>query len=358
LQTKRKLEDIMYGRMRSPVWEMLLFLLSLVYGMLVRSRHALFAFHVLAKKKLPCSVISVGNITLGGTGKTPMVVHIAEILSKHGKRPLVVSRGYGRSNEGETVVVSDGRSILADPKVGGDEPVLIAGKLDGIPVVVGNSRYESSLLALERFAPDTVILDDGFQHVQLRRDLDIVLVDAAVPLDQLKLFPAGILREPLRSLKRSTAVVITKAGQNDDLDRIRLAIRRHSRAEIFTSRMVPIDLKRCDDHAGMPLSALSGARVIAFSGIARPESFTSFLRSLGADVVNERAYQDHYQYTDDDLAAVRKTAADEKAEMIVTTEKDAVRLQRLNAQGVWALRIRMEVVERERWERFLMRGLV
>jgi tetraacyldisaccharide 4'-kinase len=199
-----------------------------MYRTAVLMRNALYKRGTLKTRKLPCRVISIGNLTLGGTGKTPMVVAVAGFLSENRKRPAVVSRGYGRQDETRILVVSDGRSLLVDARTGGDEPVLIGSKLSDVPVVVGNKRYEAAQYALKLFNPDIVILDDGFQHLQLRRDLDIVLVDAADPFGNGKLFPAGILREPVTALRRAHAVVITRADASGSVEELRENIRRIS----------------------------------------------------------------------------------------------------------------------------------
>ena len=207
----------MYGRTRSPFWEAALTLLSAPYGFAVSVRHALYTLRVLKRKRLECAVISVGNITLGGTGKTPAVVHIAGFLLKHQRRLVVISRGYGRTDEASVRVVSDGNKLLVDAHIGGDEPVLIASKLPLVPVVVGRDRHQAALEACSRYHPDVVILDDGFQHVQLRRTLDIVLVNARDPFGNGKLFPAGILREPIQALHRAHAVLISGVEDGADL---------------------------------------------------------------------------------------------------------------------------------------------
>jgi tetraacyldisaccharide 4'-kinase len=344
----------MYGRKKSFFWGLALSALSWVYGAAVRIRRMLFALRILKREALACPVISVGNLTLGGTGKTPTVIQIADLLLRKGKHPVVVSRGYGRKNESEMLVVSDGRSMLVDSQIGGDEPVLIGSKLPGVPVVVGRNRFHAAQDALQRFHSDVVILDDGFQHIQLNRSLDIVLVDAGDPFGNGKLFPAGILREPLSELKRAHAVLITKAGLPNDAARLKEIISEKTRARIFTSRLVPLDIIDCCSGTSRSLSSLQGANVIALSGIARPASFTSLLKSLGASVAAEYIYPDHYVFQKSDFEAVYKKAIYAKVDMIITTEKDAVRLRSLNPEGIYALRVELSVHERDEWERMLL----
>jgi tetraacyldisaccharide 4'-kinase len=353
LLNKEYIEDIMYGRRSSRVLGTLLYFLSLVYGVLIRLRTGAYAAGLFRTKKLPCRVISVGNITLGGTGKTPTVINIAGLMQQHGKQPLVLSRGYGRKDESATTVVSDGSSLFLDTAACGDEPSLIANRLARVPVVVGSDRFRAGTFAVGRFHPGCIILDDGFQHIRLERDLNIALIDASDPFGRGMLFPAGILREPLSALERADIIVITKA-QEGDVASLTETIRKHTTARIFTARYVPRD---CIDAASgeiRPLTALNGAAVFAFAGIARPESLASLLGSLGAVVKGTAWYPDHHRYTKSELARVFQSAADSRATMVVTTEKDSVRLKDMAPEGVWALRIDLEVHEKASWERVLV----
>ncbi len=347
----------MQGKRTSHFWGAVLSALSVLYGITVSLRRLLFGLHLFKRKKISRPVISVGNLTLGGTGKTPTVIQIAQLLTRNNRRPVVVSRGYGRKDETEIIVVSDGQSVLVDTRTGGDEPVMIGSKLPGVPVVVGSRRYSAALHALQRFSPDVVVLDDGFQHIRLKRDIDIVLLDAGNPFGNGRLFPAGVLREPINALKRAHAVLITKADTSADIGKLKERIRQHTRARIFTSRLVPVDLIDYRSSDIRPLTVLRGSKVLALSGIARPDSFTSLLKALGADIAAECTYRDHFDYQKSDLAAVFRKAADEKITMIVTTEKDAIRLNRLHSDGIWALRIELIVAENDEWEAFLLEGL-
>jgi tetraacyldisaccharide 4'-kinase len=347
----------MYGRTRSLLLGPVLAALSALYGAAVSLRTVLYQRGILKGHTLPCPVISIGNVTLGGTGKTPMVLAVAGFFAKKGRHPAVVSRGYGRNNESETLVVSDGVTVFTNSRQGGDEPVLMGSKLAGVPVIVGAGRYEAALFALERFKSDLVILDDGFQHLKLRRDRDIVLVDAGDPFGNEKLFPAGILRERVASLKRAQAVVITRADTAREIETLKGRIRSITRAQVFTSVQRPVDLVDCRAGSPKPLSVLRGATVLVFSGIARPATFLAMVGSLGASIGEACAYPDHYEYRKSDLAEVYKKAADHRASMIVTTEKDAVRLRELKPDGIWALRIELVVAEREEWETFLLNSL-
>ncbi len=344
----------MYGRKNARMLEVVLVFLSMIYGTLVWLRKTLYALRLLKVRRLSVRVISIGNITLGGTGKTPAVISIAELLLRHGKRPVVLSRGYGRQDESMIVAVSDGRGRLADCKIAGDEPCLIGARVPGLPVVAGSDRHKAGAFALREFGPDTIILDDGFQHIRLERNLDIVLLDASVPFGNRRLFPAGILREPLSGLGRCQAVLITRAHAAKDMETFKAEIQKHCKAKIFTSRHEPLELIDITSEEVRPVTALRGTKALAFSGIAKPGAFISVLRSLGADVRAEASYPDHYRYDKSDLAALFKRAADVKASIIVTTEKDGVRLKHMKPDGIWALRIGLEVLEKDEWERMIL----
>jgi tetraacyldisaccharide 4'-kinase len=351
---KSHIEDVMYGRRRSLFTGTILRILSIPYGLAVRFRRFYYLCAPFLIKKVAQRVISVGNITLGGTGKTPAVMQIAELLQRHQKKPVVISRGYGRHNESSIVVVSDGNKVLVDAETGGDEPVLIGSKLTDVPVVVCSDRHRAALLAHDKFGNDTVILDDGFQHARLQRDLDIVLIDAADPFGNGRLFPAGILREPLSALRRANAILITHVDGSAELESVKRKIRLHTQARIFTSHQVPSGIVDVVTGEVKPLSVLRDTAVLAFSGIARPAAFTTMLRSLGALVKAEYTYHDHYEYAASDIAAIKQRASNEKAGMIITTEKDAVRIKGLGPAGIWALRIVLNVVENREWEAVLL----
>jgi tetraacyldisaccharide 4'-kinase len=357
LGSKEYIKDVIYGRKSPVVPGALLFFLSLMYGLFLRLRRRAYAWGILRTKKLPLRVISVGNLTLGGTGKTPTVIQIAGLLRRKGKRPVVLSRGYGRADESRIVIVSDGGAAVMDPVSGGDEPALISSRLPGVPVVAGSDRYYAGMTALERFAPDVAVLDDGFQHIQLARDLNIVLIDGADPFGTGKLFPAGILREPLAALDRADIVLITRADQAVDLDSLKKTIGALTRARVFTGRYVPRDLAEVASRETMPLASLRGAPVLAFAGIARPDSLVSLLKDLGAEVKVTASYPDHYRYVKPDLDGLARKALDVKAAMLVTTEKDAVRLKGMAPKGIWALTIDLEVIESDDWEEVILSGL-
>jgi len=345
-----------YGRKSSGILGALLFFISLLYGMAIRLRVRTYSWGLLKTRGLPIPVISIGNITLGGTGKTPAAVNVLGILLKHGRKPVVLSRGYGRSDRSAVLVVSDGIAKVLDPVSGGDEPVLMAGRHPRVPVVVGADRYRSGTVAIERFHPDIAILDDGFQHIRLKRDLNIVLIDAVDPFGSGRLFPAGILREPLTALRRADIVLITRADRTENIVQLKETIGRYTDARIFTARYSPRDLMDVATGETRPLDFLAGKPVFAFAGIARPDSFLSLLRTLGAVVTGTAVYRDHYSYTRSDLAGLVRQAGERNAALLATTEKDGVKLNNMAPEGIWAVRIDLEVVESSAWEETLLKA--
>jgi tetraacyldisaccharide 4'-kinase len=323
---------------------------ALLYGRLVAAKRALYRRGVLEARRAPLPVLCVGNLSLGGTGKTPMVEYVSRLLMQQGLRVAIVSRGYRRETPArQLVVVSDGRQILASAREGGDEPQLLARTLPGVAVVVCSSRYRGALYLAERKMCDVVVLDDGFQHWQLARQGDIVLVDATVELSRMRLFPAGTLREPPSALGRARAVVHTKVDAA-------LSHYEANRAEVsrlapevaqFAARFVLDTLSAAGPGQGEPptLEQLRGARVMAFAGVAHPELFFEQLRALGLEVVG-RPYPDHAAYSVAQLRAIGQEAKDQGCPMVLTTAKDAVKLcasELDGSLGWWVLTQRVEL---------------
>lgn len=278
-------------------------------------------------KRLPAKVISVGNITTGGTGKTPAVIAIAQEALKRGYMPCVLTRGYKGRAKGPCFV-SKGEGPLMNADMAGDEPVLLAEKLTAVAVVKSASRYEGGLMALRELSPppDLFILDDGFQHRRLLRDKDIVLVDGLSRISS-RLLPVGNLREPLRELRRANIIVLTKTSADSDVGMLEGAIRRHNpAAPLFRSRHRAADIR---DSLGMvvPAGDLHGRPGYAFCGIGEPDSFMATLAEAGLDVRGVRIFRDHHRFSPSDVGDVVQKAARAGAEWIITTEKDIIRLK-------------------------------
>ncbi len=301
------------------------YLLSILYGAAVRIRLALYSSGLFKVREIGCKVISVGNITVGGTGKTPTVEFIARNLKEKGFKVAILSRGYGRTGKG-IGLVSDGHRLLLGPGKAGDEPYMLAKRLRNVPVFVGADRYEAGRYALQRSPLDVIILDDGFQHIRLKRDLNILLVDGEKGFGNGHLLPRGPLREPLSAMKRADIFLITKASS--DTGRTADSIMdKQPEAAVFKSSYRPERLVSLRDGAKTGLDAISGRKVMALSAIANPSSFITLLSSLDCTLVSEISFPDHHSYAAKEMEGVEEKARAAGAEFIVTTEKDAVKIE-------------------------------
>ena len=297
-------------------------------------------------RKLPLKVVSIGNLTLGGTGKTPAVIAVASEAKKRGLSPCVLTRGYKGKAKGPCFV-STGDNPLLTVHLAGDEPVLMAERLDGIPVVMGKDRYKSGIFAIENL-PSGIrnpksgmlfILDDGFQHRGLYRDIDVLLIDTLKPFGNGKLFPEGTLREPRDAMKRADIIVLTKSDMtgSETITKVISEIKPYnSQSPVYTARHKPISLI---DSSGETrnLDGLSDNRLFAFAGIANTLYFQSILRSLGADIVKFKNFRDHYHYNQRDIDTIKREA---HGLDIITTEKDLIKLKGLDLpDNIYALKI-------------------
>ena len=296
---------------------------SFAYGAIVVLRNQLYDRGILKQVKLTCPVISIGNITAGGTGKTPMTVLTANGLKAHGFRPAVLSRGYRGRLTTSGNVVSDGASILLSPEEAGDEPVLIAAAAPGIPVLTGPDRCVSGKLAIEKFGANVLVLDDAFQHRRLFRDVNIVLLDEDRPFGNGRLLPAGPLREPPAALNRADVIVETGILSGEK-GRKKPAV--PDNIPVFRARYQPLEIIQGNDSPILPPSVLQGKKIYAFTGIAAPDKFRNTLEELGVKIIKFLAFPDHYFYKQDDVQAITREAKVLNAEMLITTEKDGVKL--------------------------------
>ncbi len=295
-----------------------------------------YSWGINRKNKMSVPVISVGNITVGGTGKTPVVISIAQYFIAQGIKTAIISRGYKRpSNEG-VVVVGNGRSNFQDVSVSGDEPMLIAQSVPEAVVLSSPDRVSACKKAISEFGCKLIILDDAFQHYKLERDIDIVLIDYNDDLVNDSLLPAGRLREPLSQLKRATHVVITKLPEAPDqkkLVELRSLITEYAPlAGISTCRIIPKQWRNVSSTGNecLPITALRGRETLAFCGIARPNSFKSLLNDLGLTVIAQRYFSDHHWYQKGDFANLRAMLKESEADFFVTTAKDGVKLRHLD----------------------------
>jgi tetraacyldisaccharide 4'-kinase len=333
---QKRIESIMNDRAEADhLWlKTGLLAASLAYGWGVRFREFGYTRGIFKPRRLPCAVVSIGNLTAGGTGKTPMTIHVAEFIRNLGLKTVVISRGYGGKAEKKGGIVSDGQRILMQAEMAGDEPFMMAKQLETIPVLVGSDRFQSGRTAMDRFRPDVILLDDAFQHRQLARDLDIVLMDAERPLGNGYLLPRGSLREDSASLRRCHAVVFTRADETE-MPAHEHITRLLGSKPVFQSSHTPYLLKilkgksggTCSETAGeQGLEMLAGKRIFAFSGIARNDDFENMLESLGCSIAGTASYPDHYRYSRKDIKDIGDAAVHHGSDCMVTTEKDYFRI--------------------------------
>ena len=337
--------------------------LSRLYSAIMDLRLYFFEHRIARSKELGCQVISIGNLTVGGTGKTPVVEIFARALQQNGRRVAILSRGYRkkelplsrkilnvltfRAPEAEPPrVVSDGKSLLLDSAMGGDEPYMLASHLPSVCVVTDKDRVKSGRYAIQKLGCDTLILDDGFQYLRLKHRIDIVLVDATNPFDNGRVLPRGLLRESVRHLRRATFIFITKSS-GDGSPELRARIRElNAHAEIAECRHTPRDFTDVYTGETHGLSFLQGKKISAVSGIAAPRGFEESLERLGAEIVARRRFPDHHRYTQQEILDVINEARSRGASLVVTTEKDAVRFPKIERRDVPVhfLRITIELL--------------
>lgn len=304
--------------------------LSLLYSAVTRTRLAAYEKGLFSITRLNSPVISVGNITTGGTGKTPLVEWISRNLASKGKRVCVLTRGYGRSNPEARTVVSDGTRILADPGDAGDEPFQLAQSLKGLAAVVCDSdRVAAGRWAIRKFGTDVFVLDDGFQHLRIARDLNIATVDATNPWGGGRLLPRGRLRESPRGLARADCIVVTRAEQAGDLTALRQELQKLASAPVFISRMGTRSIRTVTGES-QQTSALGSGQLAAFCAIGNPESFFEHLRREGHTPIFVRAFPDHHVYDQSEIDTLVLEARRLGAPGLITTAKDAVKLQGLD----------------------------
>ena len=338
--------------------------LSRLYGLGVGFRLWLYQKKILRSKELPCFVISIGNIVAGGTGKTPMTLYMAELLKKIGKKPVVVSRGYGGRYKEDSVMVSDGHRVFSSPGESGDEPFMMASRLT-FPVVVGKDRFKAGMKALDALdpRPESIVLDDGFQHVKLKRDLDILLFDFKNPLGNGRFLPAGRLREGLQSSgKRADAVVFTRCPEGD-VSRIQMeaVLQFYPGRPFFKTFHQPYILRWMKKEKHLPEfesdpAALKGKTAVLFSGLADNRTFYASMAEYGINILHHLEFKDHHRYKTTDFLRINRTAAEKKVDFILTTEKDGVKIDKSMewAADVLTIAIRIRFEDPEKFEDFLV----
>lgn len=312
---------------RTTTFDQLLILLlaplAWLYSLIQQLRSLLYLTGILKTNRLPKPVVSIGNIAVGGTGKTPVTMYIARFLIEQGYKVAVLSRGYGGTLEGQTVVVSDGVSVMLTPSECGDEPYLLASTVKGVIVVIGTDRYAAGLLAMEQLSPDIFLLDDGFQHLRLWRDLNILLLDCKRPFGNGWTMPAGLLREPQIAAKRADIIILTRAPEGTSIaplsSKIPACVSYHHIAEFL-----PLN-----GGSAKTLKTFEDSKVIAFAGIAEPILFFDELKNQGLNVIHTINFPDHTTYSKSDVSVISDAIGKYGVSIAVTTEKDGVKLQNL-----------------------------
>lgn len=360
-----------YGH-RADALRWILYVLSLVYLGIVRGRLALYENRYFRARTLGCLVISVGNLTVGGTGKTPVVEMLARALQAGGRKVAILSRGYksvprpfflrlwDKIAKKKALfvprIVSDGQSLLLDSRTAGDEPFMLANNLRGVVVLVDRDRVKSGQYAIEHFGADTLLLDDGFQYVRMRHGIEVALIDRQAPFGNEHLLPRGTLREPPGNLRRATHIFITKCTGGDNSDLI-ARIRKYNRtADIIECSHHPQHVRNFSTGEILPLEFLQGLEVGSICGIAMPESFENGLKKLGARIEVSKTYTDHHRYNTKEIENFIRRCARRGVGAIITTEKDAVRIPRILDPEVpiYYLRVEIEILAgQESWQRFV-----
>jgi tetraacyldisaccharide 4'-kinase len=356
--------DVIFGRregVRATVFAGFLQGLSYLFSGIAQSRLWLYQKRILHDQPLGCLVVVVGNLTVGGTGKTPVVEKFAAALRDRGRKVAILSRGYrsksapmwkkwwyrlSHTEEPPPRIVSDGNRVLLDSETAGDEPYMLARNLPGVLVIVDKNRVKAGAYAIKKFGCDTLILDDGFQYLPLKGRLNLLLVDKTNPFGNGHLLPRGILREPIKHLKRASYVFLTKSDGERDLELEELIQKHNPGVDMIECAHRPQYLQRFGSDERQPLGWLDGKRVGAFSGIAVPESFEKFVRDLGGRIQFTRRFLDHYRFTSEDFVELFTEGIEQKVEFIVTTEKDAVRLPEglPCAVPIYYLRLEIDII--------------
>ena len=359
--------DVVYDRINNNVADIIGFILnlfSILFAQIIKIRYFLYDKRLLKNNPLGCLVIVVGNITVGGTGKTPVVEKLAKTLQQNGRKVGIISRGYKSKKEsltkkmlrfitnGEVAppkVVSDGKNVLLGSKLAGDEPYMLAKNLPGVVVVCDKNRVKAGYFAIKDFGCDTLVLDDGFQYLKLKGSLNICLVDSTNPFGNEHLLPRGILREPLHRLSKADYILITKTKNIQQCEELHRTIRKHnSLAKIIYCTHTPRFLVDIKSQEEKNLDFIKGKKVAIFSGIAYPESFEGTIKEQGADIIYTKRFLDHHRFSKGEIKTVFMEAFASGAEMILTTEKDAVRLPKIFPKiPLYYLRLEIDLLSNE-----------
>jgi tetraacyldisaccharide 4'-kinase len=343
---------------QSKLFRFLIYLPAKLYDFIIRLRVILYEHEYIKAKQLDKIIISIGNITLGGTGKTPLVEYIAKFLNNENFETAIVSRGYKRQDKSNNlVIVSDGKKTLASIKEAGDEPFMLAEKLKGIKVIVSPNRFEGAKLAIEKLGCDVILLDDGFQHLKLKRDLDIVVIDATNPFGNGEVVPLGKLREPIYGLKRAQMLIVTRSDRGLDRDLLfNVLSNLELNIPIIYAYHDFVGLKELKSDKPAPIRKLVNAKVAVLCALGNPSVFIEDLENYQAKVLSKHIFIDHHSYKQSDIDQVIKDAKSFGVEFIVTTEKDAVKLKPFSFElPIYVVEIKVEFEDEIRLKSVLLR---
>ncbi len=342
----------------SGLGKIFLFPLTLFsYGFLVVVVLRVFLYRVgiFKTEKLGCRVVSIGNLTAGGTGKTPLILNIAQLLRDSGERVVVISRGYKGRKRKEVTVVSQGEGPLVPWEEAGEEPYWLACRSKGVPVLVGINRYRVGCYALKKFQATVILLDDGFQHLKLHRDLDVLLLDCTAPFGNGYLLPRGLLREPISHMKRANVVVLTRVNQTQNAEETFQKIKPWVEDKpIFRLNFFPTGISFIGGKSEQDIDFIRGKRVLAVSGIGNPSNFRKMLLGLDAKEVVEKVYPDHHHYSQGDIDEILEEGR--LLDLIITTGKDSVKISPFLEKGsaVGVLEIEGRFPEKKEWMAYIV----
>tara|TARA_A100001015_G_scaffold70418_1_gene78003 strand:+ start:7406 stop:8620 length:1215 start_codon:yes stop_codon:yes gene_type:complete len=359
--------DVVYDRIHNNTAEFIgLFLntLSILFSQLVQFRYFLYKHKLLKDKPLGCLVVVVGNLTVGGTGKTPVVEMLSRQLQQHGRKVAIISRGYKSKKESvfskfvryfthaeksPPKIVSDGSQVLLNSEIAGDEPFMLASNLPGVVVICDKDRVKAGYYAIKDYMCDTLVLDDGYQYLKLRGSLNICLIDTTNPFGNERLLPRGILREPLNRLSKADYILFTKTSSVAQCSELYETVKKYNEhAKIIYSQHAPKYFKRVDKVEEEPLSMLNNLKVAVFSGIAYPESFEQTIEELGGIITYNKRFLDHHRFSKVEIEQVYQEAFESGAKILVTTEKDAVRLPSKKVRiPLYYLRLEIKILSGE-----------
>lgn len=333
--------------------------LSVLYGGVTALRTAAYEKGLVKTTRLPVPVISIGNITVGGTGKTPLVEWVSRFIASNGRKVCILTRGYGRTTAANRIVVSDGSQVFADVEQSGDEPLWLAETLKGVAAVICDSdRVAAGQWAISNLGVDVFVLDDGFQHLQLARDLNILAIDATDPWGGGRMLPHGRLRESRRGVSRADCVIITRAEQGPDTAALKRELRELlGNQPVFTSQMQTHRIERLTLPQGDLRNAVPQP-VLAFCAIGNPVSFFDLVRREGLAVTQARAFPDHYKYKREDIRALSQDARNQAAASLITTAKDAVKLRDFDFDlPCYVLDIEISIDEQDKMQELILSSI-